>query len=121
MKTTKESALKHLDLLYKLNGIGKTAAGDFVLAYDTGWAPCPPDEAAEDLAGNLSGIDAIREKICKAGDENTILPVPDLIVEGRTIIFDDETEYGEPQAWIYLKDGTSLEITHEEQDRKSVV
>ena len=30
------------------------------------------------------------------------------------IWFDDHTPLGEPQAWIYLKDGTSIEITHEE-------
>ena len=29
-------------------------------------------------------------------------------------IFESETEYGEPQIWIYLNDGTSIEITHEE-------
>lgn len=29
-------------------------------------------------------------------------------------IFEWSTEFGEPQVWIYLNDGTSLEITHEE-------
>lgn len=29
--------------------------------------------------------------------------------------FDSCTAFGEPQAWVYLKDGTSLEITHEEE------
>lgn len=28
--------------------------------------------------------------------------------------FNTETEYGEPQAWVDLDDGTSIEITHEE-------
>ena len=37
-----------------------------------------------------------------------------LIVNGKVIDFDTETSLGEPQAWIYLKDGTSIEVTHEE-------
>lgn len=28
--------------------------------------------------------------------------------------WNDETEYGEPQAWYHLADGTSLEVCHEE-------
>lgn len=28
--------------------------------------------------------------------------------------FNDETPLGEPQHWIYLKSGRSLEVTHEE-------
>lgn len=32
--------------------------------------------------------------------------------------FTDETALGEPVAWIYLSDGTSLEICHEEEGLK---
>lgn len=37
-----------------------------------------------------------------------------VIVSGRPLEFDWETEYGEPQTWIYLNNGTSIEVTHEE-------
>lgn len=38
-------------------------------------------------------------------------------IDGKEYIlpFDSCTAFGEPQAWVYLKDGTSLEITHEEE------
>ena len=35
-------------------------------------------------------------------------------VENFKETFNDETDFGEPQHWIYLKSGRSLEITHEE-------
>ena len=35
-------------------------------------------------------------------------------IENFRETFNDETPLGEPQYWIYLKSGRSLEITHEE-------
>ena len=35
-------------------------------------------------------------------------------IENFKKTFNDETSLGEPQHWIYLKSGRSLEITHEE-------
>ena len=35
-------------------------------------------------------------------------------VENFKETFNDETDFGEPQHWIQLKSGRSLEITHEE-------
>ena len=35
-------------------------------------------------------------------------------IENFKETFNDETSLGEPQHWIYLKSGRSLEITHEE-------
>ena len=35
-------------------------------------------------------------------------------IENFKETFNDETPLGEPQHWIYLKSGRSLEITHEE-------
>ena len=35
-------------------------------------------------------------------------------IENFMETFNDETPLGEPQYWIYLKSGRSLEITHEE-------
>ena len=35
-------------------------------------------------------------------------------IENFNETFNDETDFGEPQHWIYLKSGRSLEITHEE-------
>ena len=35
-------------------------------------------------------------------------------IENFRKTFNDETPLGEPQYWIYLKSGRSLEITHEE-------
>ena len=115
MRITTESALAHLELLYRLNGIGKTAAGDFVIAYTGGWASCPPNEAAEDLAGRLESVDAIRAKISELAPEGVLLPMPELVLDNFAICFDEETAFGEPQAWLCLKDKTSVEITHEEQ------
>ena len=36
-------------------------------------------------------------------------------IENFKETFNDETPLGEPQHWIYLKSGRSLEITHEEE------
>lgn len=44
--------------------------------------------------------------------------VEKVIIGGKSLAFDWETEYGEPQAWIYLKNGTSIEVTHEENGLK---
>ena len=35
-------------------------------------------------------------------------------IENFKETFNDETALGEPQHWIYLKSGRSLEVTHEE-------
>ena len=35
-------------------------------------------------------------------------------IENFKETFNDETDFGEPQHWIYLKSGRSLEVTHEE-------
>ena len=35
-------------------------------------------------------------------------------IENFKETFNDETAFGEPQHWIYLKSGRSLEVTHEE-------
>lgn len=35
-------------------------------------------------------------------------------IENFKETFEDETAFGEPQHWIYLKSGRSIEITHEE-------
>ena len=35
-------------------------------------------------------------------------------IENFKETFNDETPLGEPQHWIYLKSGRSLEVTHEE-------
>lgn len=35
-------------------------------------------------------------------------------VLGKTYEFTDETALGEPTAWIYLTDKSSIEVTHEE-------
>ena len=35
-------------------------------------------------------------------------------IENFKETFNDETSLGEPQHWIYLKSGRSLEVTHEE-------
>lgn len=34
---------------------------------------------------------------------------------GKTFEPNSETEYGEPQLWLYLSDGTSIEITYEQE------
>ena len=112
MKITAKSALDHLEALYKLNSIPKTADGDFVICHENGWFAQAPDEAAAELSeGSLKGIDQIRERLVEL---DGMSPVPELVISDYVVFFDTETEYGEPQAWIYLKDGTSLEITHEE-------
>ena len=35
-------------------------------------------------------------------------------IENFKVTFNDETPLGEPQHWIYLKSGRSIEVTHEE-------
>ena len=35
-------------------------------------------------------------------------------IENFKETFNDETIFGEPQHWIYLKSGRSIEVTHEE-------
>lgn len=35
-------------------------------------------------------------------------------IENFKETFNDETAFGEPQHWVYLKSGRSLEVTHEE-------
>lgn len=111
IKITQKSALELLQKLYEANGISKTVAGDYVICHDNGWFPVTPDEAARDLSGNLEDIDLIRSKIYELGETP---PVPVIEIYSHTVTFDTETALGEPQAWIYLNDGTSIEITHEE-------
>ena len=36
-------------------------------------------------------------------------------IENFKETFNDETPLGEPQHWIYLKSGRSIEVTHEEE------
>lgn len=35
--------------------------------------------------------------------------------DGKAFEPNSETEYGEPQLWLYLSDGTSIEITQEQE------
>jgi len=112
MRITTESALAHIEQLYELSGIDKIISGDFACL---GWNPCPPEEAAKDLACDLEAVDAIRAKICELAEEDdSYLPNPELILDDCYVSFDSYTSLYEPQAWIYLKDKTSVEITHEE-------
>ena len=108
-RITKKSALKHLELLYSLNGIGKLASGDFMIAYDDGWAACSPDDAAEDLSASLEDVDLIRAKICEYADKYTRLPVPEIQI-GDTIIYmeTDASSQFDPEANIELMDGSEV-------------
>lgn len=119
IKISEKSAAEHLNLLYNLNGIAKVASGDFVLMYESGWATCSPHEAAKDISAKLDDIDGIRKRIAELGIGGFFLPVPEIVIrdpsgEDYVVSLLSETEYGEPQGWIYLNDDTSLEITHEE-------
>lgn len=114
MTITGRSALEHLELLYSLNGIGKTANGDFVISCDTGWAAYAPEEAAKDLADNLEAVDAIRARICELGGGGFRLPDPDIIVENSVFGFNEKNLSGDPVAKIPLNDGSVIDITHKE-------
>ena len=118
---TKESAMLLLDQLYKAGMVGKYSTGEYVIASETGCFGMTPEEAAEDLAPKLAEIDLLMETA--RSDVRSALrdiTLPDLMVSDplanskHVITFDSETAHGEPQAWIYLKDGSSIEITHEE-------
>ena len=109
-------ARKHLDALWEGNSISKVCNGNFVVFTEDGWVSKPPLETAIDLSSNLEGFDVVREKLASLG---TLPPVTTLVLETEEdeaidIPFDDETHFAEPQAWIYLKTGASIEVTHEE-------
>ena len=112
---TKESAMLLLDRLYKAGLVGKYSTGEYVIASETGCFGMTPEEAAEDLSPKLADIDLLLKR--SAFKDITI---PDLLIcdplanSKHVVNFDSKTEHGEPQAWIYLKDGSSIEITHEE-------
>lgn len=114
MRITTESALEHLELLYELSGFSDITSDNFMTAYDTDWLPCPPEEVVESFSSDLESVDDIRANICKLARKGIALPIPEIVLDGYLILFDDHTALGEPCAWIYLKDKTSVEITHEE-------
>ena len=115
---TSESAEMLLNLWWELGGIPKTAFGEYVICHENGWFSLSPDEAAADLQKDLAPVDMIRGNMIALGLSSP--PIPDLLIRAAdagkdyAISFDDETALGEPQAWIYFKDGSSAEITHEE-------
>lgn len=119
---TKESAMLLLDQLYKADMIGKYSTGEYVIASETGCFGMTPEEAAEDLAPKLVEIDLLMETASLGVRSSALrdITLPDLMVSDplanskHVITFDSETAHGEPQAWVYLKDGSSIEITHEE-------
>ena len=114
IRLTEESAAEHLDLLYRLGGLAKTIHGDYFVGLNNGWAAIAPEDAARDLAEKLSDVDMIRKRICELGADRFELPLPVIKVGDFQLHFHEETEHGEPQAWLTLKDGSSIEVTHEE-------
>lgn len=75
------------------------------------WSEAVPEALVYDLE-KVDLISAVLADInpAFAGVEAIIIDSDDNIAEME---FDCETAYGEPQGWIYLKDGSSLEITFE--------
>lgn len=113
MKISLWSAIRLLDGLYELNSMPKLADGKYAICCEDGWYSMKTREAASDLAsGELEYVDLVMTRIAELGGEP---PLPEIELDGDVCLrFDSETSLGEPQGWIYLKDGTSLEITHEE-------
>jgi len=115
-----ESADELLNLLYRLGGIPKLSTGDYVIFFDEGgWSPCTPEDAAESLSKSLKDVDLVWARVSALSGASDEIPMPEIIITDsdgtdHKIEFLDETEYGEPQAWVYLKDGSSIETTHEE-------
>lgn len=114
MNITTTSAKKLLSALYELNSLPKTAEGNYVICHENGWYATTPEEAAAELAnGDIASVDLVMERIAELSGKTP--EMPDLKLQDGTILsFDEESALFEPQAWLYLKDGTSLEITHEE-------
>ena len=122
LKIDTPSTEEHLSTLYRFGGIGKTADGSYMVCCadengESGWTTMSPEEAAESIGSDLEGLDLVREKILQL--RGKLPEINALILENETeangFYFDDETAFGEPTAWIYLKDGTSIEVTHEEE------
>ena len=115
---TKNSAEKHLNLLYDLGGIGRLKNGNYVVLTDTGWFSQTPDEMAKELSADLLGVDTIREAICEIGVGGFRLPDPEIVIGEHIITFGPIkplfSEDDEPRATIDLEDGTKLVITHKE-------
>ena len=114
IRITNESALEHLELLYKLNGIGKTVSGDYMHSCENGWFAVTPDESASMLAGKLKDVDTVRYHICTLGVGGFSLPDPEIVIGEHVICFDDKNDDGEPVAIVHLKDDSLVEITHRE-------
>lgn len=105
-------ASRLLNAAYQANVIGKLANGEFVVCHENGWFGVAPDELAEKLSKDINGIDTL----LKALKKQEVMPpnINSIRILGVELDFSDETSLGEPQAWVYLDSGESIEITHEE-------
>lgn len=63
-------------------------------------------------------VDGGHEYLRRCGNledwEDMSIILDDNDINNATFEWNSETEYGEPQAWYYLKDGTTIEVCHEE-------
>lgn len=116
-------AVNIIHALYDCNRLSKLKNGDCVCFYNesegfsAGWHAVSESEAAQELKDSLEGVteamNAIREEGGKPpAIEGFILHQKN--GDYRIAEFSGETPLGEPQMWIYLGDGTSIEVTHEE-------
>lgn len=105
-----------LDAAYNANCLGRLANGDYVICHENGWFGRDPFELANELCEDIEGIDVLLKAIVEKEIEP---PEFDAIwIDGLKIDFSSETNYGEPQAWLYLENGESIEITYEKYNLK---
>ena len=119
IRTSADYAQKLLEAMYKLGNLGKTVHGDYMVATeDGGWTTLSLEDAASHLSENLADVDGICRILADSGSDLPELDMLDLVIRGRhyPVPFDDETALGEPCAWVYLADETSIEVVHEESD-----
>ena len=108
---TFSAALDLLKAAYEANCIGRLANGDYIVCHENGWFGRDSFELAGELCEDVNGIDTLRKAIA---DKEIKPPILDKLYMGDVNIdFSTETEYGEPQAWLYIENGESVEITYE--------
>ena len=113
---TFSAALDLLKAAYEANCIGRLANGDYIVCHENGWFGRDSFELAGELCEDVNGIDTLRKAIT---DKDIEPPELDAIYAGdMKIEFSTETEYGEPQAWLYIENGESVEITYEKNGLK---
>lgn len=121
-----EFAYQHLKGIYESNLIGRYANGDYILmrklsegAYEV---ECESeDELIQDMMYDMYGLSSIRKILAEVGKD---LPfIDELIIEFEddtveSIQFDAFYMAEERTGWLYLEDGTSVEITEERENLK---